>query len=1170
MALAMCAGLHAQVSGFPPSKNARELRRPVFEADAASVVDAAANFRLSMQYKLPPGKEGFLHLGPELKLHLLSGEHVLSLEYEHLEQQVGRLLALVDGREMLKMDLPVLSNLTFTSSAEEAEETFKTSSDYTVSASFQTTGKGTLFSKSAPDGQWSRNAKALFIREGHLVYDIGWVGALSGDLKVDDGKPHHVVLNVRNKTVELFLDGRSIGRKNDFHAEDVPGHVFKIGASGADFGLDWEGGDIQSVYFWKGGLERRELQALVKNADSPTKNPNLAWLGKSVVETFGGEGVPGYPVPLRLEGPVEVGEAWLQPLVSADHVGFITGWNEETMETGRNIYQGLCITCHGTATVPGFLPTALKFHEGVFKNGSDPYGMYQTLTHGLGLMVPQGQYTRQEKYAVIQYIRENLVKPNNPDHYHQVSTSYLMSLPRPLKTLQVSEPETQRRGKQYELMDFGPAMMWTFQVNDAKEIQDWNIAQKGINVRLDPGAGGVSKGKAWMVYDEDTMRVAAAYSGDRFVDWRGIAFDGSHGTHTSIRGKIAYATEDAPAWRHPVDQNWEDRRIVGRDGRRFGPLPRDWVHFKGIYYHGDKVLLRYTVGDSMILERPSVFEYGPMPVFVRHFNVQSTDHVMVSRIAPDIPSLNVTLKGADGVQIHRRDGFVEMTVPKSAETLRFSLLISENDQATLTGLMGAIPVEDLEPLTHGGSARFGQQVITTEGVMGEDDGPFAVDVLTIPDAQDNPLESWMRLGGFDFFPDNPDRAAVCTWMGDVWLVDGVAGDFKPLKWRRICSGLFQPLGLKIHDGDLYVTCRDQIARLHDFNGDDEIDYVESFNNDAQVTEHFHEFAMGLQVDQAGNFYYAKSARHAKTALVPHHGTLLRVSADGSRTDIVANGFRAANGVCLNPDGSWIVTDQEGHWNPKNRINYVKEGGFYGNMFGYHDVKDSSNQAMEQPLCWITNGFDRSPAELLWATEPAQWGPLNGVLLNLSYGYGKIYTVPHEMIQGQAQGGMCPLPIPQFPTGVMRGRFHPANGQLYGSGMFAWAGTQQQAGGFYRIRYTGKPSYMPVALEAVKSGMRITFSDPLDEAFAQDTSHYALEVWNLKRTANYGSKHYDQRALEVKSASLSANGRILFLEILNLQPTWGMEMRCELKGRDSKESVSRVIHNSIHHLGSGLF
>ena len=146
--------------------------------------------------------------------------------------------------------------------------------------------------------------------------------------------------------------------------------------------------------------------------------------------------------------------------------------------------------------------------------------------------------------------------------------------------------------------------------------------------------------------------------------------------------------------------------------------------------------------------------------------------------------------------------------------------------------------------------------------------------------------------------------------------------------------------MKFRGDDLFITCRDQLARLRDLNGDGETDFFECFNNDHQVTEHFHEFAMGLQTDAAGNFYYAKSGRHALDPVVPHHGTLLRVSADGSRTDILATGFRAANGVCLNEDGTFFVTDQEGFWTPKNRINRVKTGGFYGNMFGYTDVTDT--------------------------------------------------------------------------------------------------------------------------------------------------------------------------------------------------------------------------------------
>ncbi|NDH06706.1 heme-binding protein, partial [bacterium] len=157
----------------------------------------------------------------------------------------------------------------------------------------------------------------------------------------------------------------------------------------------------------------------------------------------------------------------------------------------------------------------------------------------------------------------------------------------------------------------------------------------------------------------------------------------------------------------------------------------------------------------------------------------------------------------------------------------------------------------------------------------------------------------MRLTGFDFFKDSK-RAAVCTWDGDVWLVEGLNAIENGLNWRRIASGLFQPLGIKLVNDVIHVTCRDQLVILRDLNNDGETDFYECFNNDHQVTQHFHEFAMGLQTDAEGNFYYAKAACHALKAVVPHHGTLLKVSKDGSKTEILATGFRAPNGVCLNP------------------------------------------------------------------------------------------------------------------------------------------------------------------------------------------------------------------------------------------------------------------------------
>jgi hypothetical protein len=430
-------------------------------------------------------------------------------------------------------------------------------------------------------------------------------------------------------------------------------------------------------------------------------------------------------------------------------------------------------------------------------------------------------------------------------------------------------------------------------------------------------------------------------------------------------------------------------------------------------------------------------------------------------------------------------------------------------------------------------------------VAGKKDAAFIADDFSLP--IENPFQSWMRPGGFDFTPDGK-AAIVAMWNGDVWRVDGLMAKAPAtLTWRRIASGLFQPLGVKFRDGELFVLCRDELAKLVDLNADGETDFIECFNDDAQVTEHFHEFAMGLQTDASGNFYYAKSGRHALDSVIPQHGTLLKVSADGSKTEILATGFRAANGVCLNDDGTFFVTDQEGFWTPKNRINRVKVGGFYGNMYGYTSVTDESDSAMEQPLVWVTNDKDRSPAELIWVPKNA-WGNLGGSLLNLSYGTGKAFIVPHEEVNGKWQGAVCELPMPAFATGIMRGRFGP-NGALYTCGMFAWAGNATTPGGFHRIRRNEKPAQVPLAVHAMKGAMRVTFSDPITDTKS------AMKVWSLKRTKNYGSKHHDEHELTIRGVKLSDDKKTITLDIPDLAQTWCYELRIG----------DQVLHGTIHQL-----
>ncbi len=883
-----------------------------------------------------------------------------------------------------------------------------------------------------------------------------------------------------------------------------------------------------------------------------------------------------------------------------DHAGLLTSWDQESFQRGEAIYKRLCINCHGTKDQPGSLPTSRRFASEAFKNGADPYSQYQTLTRGFGMMIAQTWMVPEQKYDVIHYIREAYLKPHNPSQLTEITDEYLASLP--AGDTRGPKPSAI---KPWSQMDYGPSLVHTYEIgNDGS-----NFAYKGIAMRLDAGGGGVAKGRHWMIFDHDTMRVAAAWSGQGFIDYNGIMFNGRHGVHPRIVGNLEWENKTGPGWGDPDTGSFEDPRLRGRDDRAYGPLPRPWAQYKGLYHHGQRTMVSYTVGKADVLESPALTTVGESNVYERHFNIGPRDKDMVLQVARGQTSgaslrtfaskdwqvavwgkqsgvgKVVTNPTTTATTLDAHDGFLVAGVSTTIQGIEW--LTTEQGDLRLKIPAGKVPLhfvvwtarthsavapEELAAAVRDGSDRFDPAKFTaggparwpakikTRGHSGEDDRAFAVDVFTRPAV--NPWFCQVRFGGFDFLP-NGTSAIISTWDGDVWKVDGIDTNDE-LTWQRIASGLFQPLGVRYVDGKVYLTCRDQLCVLHDLNGDWETDYYECFNNDHQVTDHFHEFAMGLQTDAEGNFYYAKSARHALKALVPHHGTLLKVSKDGQRTEIVANGFRAANGVCLNPDGTFIVTDQEGHWNPKNRINWVHQGGFYGNMFGYHDVTDSSDEAMEQPLCWITNSFDRSPAELLWVDPRAKWGPLNGSLLNLSYGYGKVYVVPFEDIDGQKQGGMCELPIPQFPTGVMRGRFHPVDGQLYACGMFAWAGSQNQPGGFYRVRYTGKPAHLPVGLHATKQGMSITFTEAVDPGTATDAANYEVRVWDLKRTASYGSKHYNEKSLKVADVRVSSDGRTVQLVIPDIAPTWCMSIRYALQDA-SGESFNGLIHNTVHRL-----
>jgi hypothetical protein len=739
-------------------------------------------------------------------------------------------------------------------------------------------------------------------------------------------------------------------------------------------------------------------------------------------------------------------------------------------------------------------------------------------------------------------------------------------------------------GRPYIDMNYGPYLSASI------EAAPGNIAYKGIAIRLDDGPGGVSKGSEFVVFETDTLRMAAAWSGDEFIDWRSIVYDGSHGTHPKLVGERLFTNPVAPGWARPGTDQFEDPRLRGLDNKPYGPLPRDWGQWRGLFLHNDRVILYYKIGGVRVFESPSLTKLlSGQKVVIRNINIakRDTDLVLqVAHVAGSEPKLRTVdhqkiavydnqltvgvVGGTEGTKFEpTAEGHLRLRIPPGGPvTLK---LFSSRIKEGFMGMFGSMMIQNSKPenlvalVQSDRERRWPESMKTKPRRMGKP-GAFVTEVITVPDK--NPYRSWMRLGGFDFF-EGGDRAAVCTWMGDVWLVDGINSKPQEFTWTRIATGMFQPLGLKIVEGKIFVTCRDQITQLVDTNDDGETDYYRAFNHDAQVTEHFHEFAMGLQTDAHGNFYYTKAARHAKTALVPQHGTLLRVSPDGKTTEIIASGFRAPNGVCVNPDGTFYVSDQEGHWTPKNEINLIEKGKFYGNLMGYH--RGLTEADITSPMVWMHNDFDRSPAEQLWVNSD-KWGGLGSQLINLSYGTGYVYVVMEEKVNGRVQGGVVRIPDFDFPTGVMRGRFHPGDGQLYACGLFGWAGNKTRPGGFYRLKHTGKPVHLPVAIHATKNGISLTFTNALDAKTAADPESYSVHRWGYKRTRNYGSRDYKadgsqgRDRVEVTGATLSADKKSVLLQIADMKPTMQMQIEYKIDAQDGAY-LSHRIQNTIHAIGN---
>ena len=429
----------------------------------------------------------------------------------------------------------------------------------------------------------------------------------------------------------------------------------------------------------------------------------------------------------------------------------------------------------------------------------------------------------------------------------------------------------------------------------------------------------------------------------------------------------------------------------------------------------------------------------------------------------------------------------------------------------------------------GGKSQWPQR-IKTPIRKGEGRG-FVIDTIELP--SENPWNTLLAGGAHAFLSDG--RGVVVTMQGDVWLVSGL--DTEEATWKRIAAGMHHLLGVVVHEDKIYTLGRNQISRLHDIDGDEEIDFYECFSNAFTTSPSGHDYLCGLERDSEGYFYFASGNQG-----------LVRISPDGQTATVIATGFRNPDGIGLLDDGCLTVPCSEGEWTPTSMICLVppvagsKPDNRYLTdpppFYGYRGPRP--NQRIELPMLYLPRGIDNSSGGQA-VVHSKQLGPLDGQIVHTSFGTGTAHLLLRDRVGEQWQGAVVPLPG-DFRSGIHRARVNPKDGWLYVTGMHGWGTYTPSPGCFQRLRYKGSGAVLPVGMHVHENGIRLDFSDSVNREVIGDLSKQFAQCWNYRYSPGYGSREYSvvhegamgHDVLDIRSVVISDDSKSLFLEIPELQ------------------------------------
>ncbi|WP_419190033.1 DUF7133 domain-containing protein [Stieleria marina] len=359
-----------------------------------------------------------------------------------------------------------------------------------------------------------------------------------------------------------------------------------------------------------------------------------------------------------------------------------------------------------------------------------------------------------------------------------------------------------------------------------------------------------------------------------------------------------------------------------------------------------------------------------------------------------------------------------------------------------------------------------------------------------------------NVDSVDYGPDG--RLYAAGYDGRVHVLTDTDGDGVEDKaevfWKKP-GDLLTPVGILATTEGLYVAARGKIALLKDTDGDGIADkseaVVSGWANETHNSDTRND-AAGVAMDADGNLYFSLGCMSYNKAWLldkngksqydktSERGTILKVSADRKRREIVATGLRFVIGLDFNKHGDLFATDQEGDtWfpggNPRDELLQIISNRHYGFPFRHPEylptVVDDPAVVDFSPQHQSTCGFRFN--ELRKHRKPFGPSHWEGNAIVTGFSRGKLWRVPLAKSRAGYVGKQVqfaafeslPTDVAIAPSGDLLVTCH--------GGKPDWGSGPAAKGHLYKISVDAKQPQVVAAWSASPLEIKVAFDRPID-------------------------------------------------------------------------------------------